>query len=180
MRELENALIKVFSNLTGLDANKGQIRVAYADNPGPSWKHTDTVLSFFITPVSDSYDQDAYDTIERDTRKMTYTQVLNVDISVYGPQSREIASRLRVLIQREDLRHPLTKINAFPVVKTPPPRYVPYEFNKQWWQRTDLDLTINWLTQYIDEPTYFESANIGIHTDKGDYRNVNITAETSS
>lgn len=180
MRELENALIEVFQNITQLDPNKGQIRVAYADNPGPSWKHTDEVLSFFLTSVSDSYDQDNFETYTNNERGIYYTQVIDVNISIYGSTSRELASKLRVLIQREDLRRPLTRIKAFPVLKTPPPRYVPYEYNKQWWQRTDLTLTFNWFTSYKDRVEYFESANIGIYTDKGDYRYVDVTTKTRS
>lgn len=184
MRRLEDALIEVFASITGLDPNKGEIRVAYAENPGPSWKHTEDVLTFYLAPISDTYDQDQEETLtpggEIFGRTTRHTQVIEANLSIYGPESRLIADRLRVLIQKEDLRRPLTSIKAFPVLKTPPARYVPYEYNKQWWQRTDMTLTFNWQTDVVDSVNRIMSANIIFKTEKGETRHADITTNTGS
>lgn len=184
MTDLENALITVFASITGLQPEKGAIRLAYEDESAPSWSHTEDVLAFFLTPVSAPIDQDFYESLavnnSKFTRKTLQTQVIEANLFFYGPHCRELANKLRVLIQKEDLRRPLTSIKAFPVLKTPPARYVPYEFNKQWWQRADMTLTFNWQTTLTDEVNRIESANIIIETEKGEIRNVDITSNTGS
>ena len=183
MTELENALITVFANLTHLDPNKGEIRLAYEDNSAPSWNHEEDGLAFFLTPVSETIDQDYEEKLAHANDKfsrVTYqTQVIEANLSFYGPNCRELANKVRVLIQKEDLRRPLTTIKAFPVLKTPPARYIPYEFNKQWWKRVDLTLVFNWQTILADEVNKIKSANIIIKTEKGEKRDVNITSNTS-
>ena len=187
MGDLENALITVFASITGLKPETGAIRLAYEDNSAPSWSHTEDVLAFFLTPVSASIDQDYEEELKGNTlkpntftRKTFQTQVIEANLSFYGPHCRELANRLRVLIQKDDLRRPLTTIKAFPVLKTPPARYVPYEYNKQWWQRADMTLTFNWQTILTEEVNKIESANIIIKTEKGEIRNVDITTNTGS
>lgn len=182
MIELENALVEVIANITGLNPNNGEIRVAYADNPGPSWKHTDNVVTLYLTPVSASPDQDFSEELKLTpgsttfNRKTFQTQVIDVNLSIYGPSCRELANRLRVLVQKEDLRRPLTSIKAFPVLKTPPATYVPYEHNKQWWQRTDMTLTFNWQTELVESVNQILSASVRIFTEKGEHTNANTTS----
>lgn len=182
-KELENAFIAVASRITGLDPNKGEIRVAYAEEPAPSWKHTDNVIAFYVNPLDDLYGEDFFESEitneENITRNTTFTDVVQLAISCYGPKSREFAKKLQVYIQKRDYRKELTSIGAFPVLKTPSPKYVPYEYNKQWWQRTDLELTLNVETTFTDQVNFLESANISVITDKGEQRNVNITDKTS-
>lgn len=186
MTDLENALITVFASITGLKDSDGSIRLAYEDNSAPSWSHTEDVLTFYLTPVSASIDQDYGEELINKvnthlfTRKTYQTQVVEANLSFYGPHCRELANKLRVLIQKDDLRRPLTTIKAFPVLKTPPARYVPYEHNKQWWQRADMTLTFNWQTILTEEVNKIESANIIIKTEKGEIRNVDITPNTGS
>ena len=179
---LENAFITAVAKITSLDPNKGQIRVAYAEEPAPSWKHTDDVVAFYIEPLAEEYAEDYYETsVEKDdklTRTTTFTDVVKVNISCYGPNSRLYAKKIQVYIQKNDYRRALAQIGAYPVLKSPSPRYVPYEYNKQWWQRTDLELTFNVKTNFTDTTNFIKSVNISVITDKGDTRDV-ITDQTS-
>ena len=185
MTALENALIQVFASLTGLKPETGAIRLAYEDYSAPSWSHTEDVLAFFLTPVSALIDQDYEEELTSKnlhtfTRKTFQTQVIEANLSFYGPNCRELANKVRVLIQKDDLRRPLTTIKAYPVLKTLPARYIPYEFNKQWWQRADMTLTFNWQTTLTEEVNKIESADIIIKTEKGETRYVDITPNTGS
>lgn len=184
MIQFENALISTLAKITELDPDQGQIRVAYTDEPGPSWKHTEDVICFYLEAVSSPYDQDCFETmtpaIPNYIRKTDTTQVINANLSLYGPHCRELANRIRVLIQKNDYREALTNIEAFPVLKTPPAQYIPYEYNKQWWQRTDMTLTFNWLTHIVEQINTFESAEIGIYKDKGDSKHADITIDSGS
>lgn len=179
---LENTLIQSLAQITGLDPSKGQIRVAYADEPAPSWKHNDDVIAFYINPVQAEYAEDYFETLTTHDdfldRSTTFTDVVQVIISCYGPHSREFAKKIQVYIQKSDYRIYMARIGAYPVLKAPSPRYVPYEYNKQWWQRTDLELTFNVKTTFTDRTHFIKSANIRVITDKGDTRDV-ITDQTS-
>lgn len=177
-KEIENALIEAFTKITDLNPSKGEIRVSYQDMTQPSWKHSDTVLSFHLSPVANLYSEDVDVTFkgsEHTLLKMEnkFTSVLDCSISVFGPICRETAERVRVLIQHELFRAPLTKKRIYPVLKTPSPRYVPYEYNKQWWQRADITLTLNVENVIeIDNVPAIESVQIGIITDTGERRDV--------
>lgn len=179
---LENAFITAVAKITGLDPNKGQIRVAYAEEPAPSWKHTDDVIAFYIEPLAEEYAEDYYETTVEDndklTRTTTFTDVVKINVSCYGPNSRIYAKKIQVYIQKNDYRRALAQIGAYPVLKSPSPKYIPYEYNKQWWQRTDLELTFNVKTNFTDTTNFIKSVNISVITDKGDTRDV-ITDQTS-
>lgn len=184
MRKLEDALIKTLAYITELSPNKGQIRIAYADEPGPSWKHTENVVCFYLEAVSDPMDQDYHESFESTEngylRRTRNTQVIEAHLSFYGPKCRELANRTRILIQKSDFRGALDKIEAFPVLKTPPAQYIPYEYNKQWWQRTDMTLTFNWLIEFVEQINTIESADIGIYKDKGESKYADITINSGS
>lgn len=174
---LENAFIKAVTKITGLDPNKGEIRVAYAEEPAPSWKHTDNVVAFYVNPIQDEYGEDYYDNLKNNQkdsldRSTTFTDVVQLVVSCYGPRCREFAKKIQVYIQKSDYRIDLSKIGAYPVLKSPSPRYVPYEYNKQWWQRTDLELTFNVKTTFTDTTNFIKSVNISVITDKGETRDV--------
>lgn len=179
MIQFEDALTKTLANLTNLKPNKGQIRVAYADESAPSWKHTDDVICFYLTPVSGTYGEDSFEKYTLNgssfNRGTTHTQIIEVNFNIYGPHCRELADLIRILIRKSENRSALTAIKAFPVSKAPTVNYVPYGYNQQWWQRADMTLTFNWQTDYADTVNTINSATIGIYTDKGDHENVNIT-----
>lgn len=179
---LENTIITALSKITGLDPDKGEIRVAYAEEPAPSWKHTDNVVAFYLEPIQDEYAEDYFETHKKTedklTRTTTFTDVVKCNLSCYGPNSRLNAKKIQVYIQKSDYRIDLARIGAYPVLKSPSPRYVPYEYNKQWWQRTDLELTFNVKTTFTDTTNFLKSVNISVITDKGDTRYV-ITDQTS-
>lgn len=180
MIRFEDAITSTLAKITNLKTNRGEIRVAYADESAPSWKHTDDVIAFYLTPVSGVYGEDSFEKYTRSgdlfSRTTTHTQIIEVNLSIYGPHCRELADRIRILIRKGENRSELTKIKAFPVSKTPTVNYVPYEYNQQWWQRTDMTLTFNWQTDFVDTVNTIKSASIGIYTEKGEYENVNITS----
>lgn len=180
--ELENGFMECFASiLTGLSSSNGTLRISYSQEVGPSWKHNENVLSFYLSPLSDVYDQDIFteenynEETDQIDRKIQFTNVIDVNCSFFGPLCRENARKLQVLIQKAEYREPLTKLSVFPVLKRPPVRYLPYEYNKQWWQRADLVLTFNCFDTVEDSINTFKSAVIKI-TDTGETRDVDITS----
>lgn len=147
--ELHDAITGVLANITGLDPNKGEIRIAYSQQGQPSWRHMDTVVSYYLNPVNDIYDQDITDFLEYDDEKdlivktEKFTQVLECRCSCYGPESRMLSTLIRAGIQSDENRLSLSRVGIYPVPKVPPPIFMPYEYNKQWWLRSDVVITLN-------------------------------------
>lgn len=170
-QELEDAVTKVLANITGLDPDKGEIRLAYSQQGQPSWKHTDTVVAYYLTPSNDPYDQDIDSTYKYKSdvdvfdKKDIFTQVLECRISCYGPNCKSLATLIRAAIQSDENRLELSKVNIYPVPKIPPYRYVPYEYNKQWWLRADVFLLLNVYTTLSSEVQRITSANIKVKPD---------------
>lgn len=178
--ELQDAITKVLSNITGLDPNKGEIRLAYSQQGQPSWKHTDTVVAFFLRPYNDPYDQDIDDSYKYTNRKFdkksVFTQVLECRISCYGPKCQSLATLIRAEIQSDENRLNLSKVNIYPVPKVAPPIFAPYEYNKQWWYRSDVSIVFNVYTVITSQVNNIESAEVTLITEKLGERNVNITS----
>ena len=182
---LENAITEVLANITGLDPNKGEIRLAYSQQGQPSWRHTDTVVAFYLTPSNDPFDQDITDKYgynqESDVfdKKALFTQVIECKISCYGPRCKSLATLIRADIQSDENRLSLSKVNIYPVPKVPPPTFAPYEYNKQWWYRADVSILFNVYTIITSQINRIASANITIKTKEIGETNVNITPKTS-
>lgn len=182
--QLENAITEVLANITGLDPNAGQIRLAYNQDGQPSWTHKDTVVAYYLTTSNDEYDQDITDSYlnnpnNKFDKKEIFTQVLDCRISCYGPNCRSLATLIRAAIQSDENRLSLSKVNIYPVPKIPPYRFIPYEYNKQWWLRADVFLLFNVYTEITSEVPRIESANIKLVTKEIGEKDVNITPNTS-
>ncbi len=179
-KDLEDAITKALSNITGLDPNKGEIRLAYSQQGQPSWRHTDTVVAYYLTPSNDPYDQDITDTYKNNIsgnidKKEIFTQVLECRISCYGPNCKSLATLIRAAIQSDENRLELSKVNIYPVPKVPPYRYVPYEYNKQWWLRADVFLLLNVYTTISNHVEKLESAQVKLVTKEIGELDVDVT-----
>lgn len=184
--ELENKITEVLSNITGLDPNKGEIRLAYNQQGQPGWRHTDTVVAYYIRPYNDPYGEDItdnysyndkHDNFDKDS---VFTRVMECRISCYGPKHNNLSTLIWGGIQSDENRLNLSKVNIFPIPKISPPEFVPYEFNKQWWLRSDVSILFNVYTKISSQVNSIESAEIKVITKEEGEINVNITPKTSS
>lgn len=184
-QQIEDAITKVLSNITGLDPNAGQIRLAYSQQGQPSWTHEDTVVAYYLRPSNDPMDQDIDDTYKYNenandfNKKEIFTQVLECRISCYGPNCKSLATLIRAGIQSDENRLNLSKVHIYPVPKVPPPTFAPYEYNKQWWSRADVYLLFNVYTTISSQVNRIESAEVKIITKEQGEIDVNITSNTS-
>lgn len=164
--QIYNGLIEVFSDITGLDPNKGEIRRAYQLQSQPGWRHTDNVISFWLTNNSDIYHEDIMDSYDFSgpmVKNSTFTQVLSCNISCYGPNSKDMALLIWAGIQSDENRLALSKLKIYPVPKNAPPNYVPYQYNNQWWNRTDITLIFNVYTNISNEINSIKSVEINLN-----------------
>lgn len=180
--ELYSQISQVLANITGMDPTKGEIRLAYSEQGQPSWRHKDNVIAYYLTPSRDVYNEDITEGYlyneEEDKFDKTevFTQVMDCKISCYGPLSRNLSTLIRVGIQSDENRLNLSKYNIYPVPKTPPAMFVPYEYNKQWWLRSDLTITFNIFTKITSQVDRLVGAGITILTDTGDAYHGDITS----
>lgn len=170
--QLHDAITAVIANITGLDPDKGEIRIAYSQQGQPSWRHTDTVISYYLNPSNDVYDQDITDKLVFDQAKdkfiktERFTQVLECRCSCYGPESRKLSTLIRAGIQSDENRLSLSKVGIYPVPKVPPPIFMPYEYNKQWWLRSDVVITLNVFSTITSTVNRLVSADITVNNEK--------------
>lgn len=181
--ELHDAITTVLANITGLDPNSGEIRIAYSQQGQPSWRHDDTVVAYYLNPVNDAFDQDITDSLEYDGEKdlivktERFTQVLECRCSCYGPQSRMLSTLIRAGIQSDENRLTLSEVGIYPVPKVPPPIFMPYEYNKQWWLRSDVVITLNVFSTITSTVNRLVSAEISINSENtGEKINVNTSS----
>lgn len=178
--QLEDIITSWLGELTGLDPNKGQVRIAYGQDNYPSWSHRDSVVAFYMQPVDDTlgedlskdynYNQDKFDETIR------FTQVYDCLISVYGPNCKTLATLIRTNFLLDSKRLNLSKNNIYPVLKTPPANYLPYEFNSQWWQRCDVTIRMNVYTVLTSQVEKIQSVNIKVITKETGEKDVNIVS----
>lgn len=170
--QLHDAITGVLANITGLDPDKGEIRIAYSQQGQPSWRHTDTVISYYLNPLNDVYDQDITDKLifneDKDnfTKTERFTQVMECRCSCYGPQARMLSTLIRAGIQSDENRLSLSKVGIYPVPKVPPPTFLPYEYNKQWWLRSDVAITLNVFSTITSTVNRLVAADITVNNEK--------------
>lgn len=177
--QFENIITKWLSSLTGLDYNKGQIRVAYGQDNYPSWNHNDTIIAYYLQPTMDVYGEDIMDDYDyqnsgKFNKTSTFTQVYDCNISIYGPECRTLATLIRTNYLLDEKRLELSKSGIYPVKGTPPCNYIPYEFNSQWWKRADVTIKMNVHTTLTSQVEKIQSANIKVITHETGEKDVNI------
>jgi hypothetical protein len=181
--QLEDIITTWLSDLTGLDPNRGQVRIAYGRDSYPSWGHQDTVVAYYLNPVNDLYGEDISDNYEYEpgesplfNKSSTLTQVYDCMISIYGPQCRTLATLIRTNYLMDEKRLQLSRSGIYPVKGTPPANYVPYEFNTQWWQRADVIIRMNIHTVLTSQINPIESVNIKVTTKETGEKDVIIVS----
>lgn len=180
--QLEDIITQWLAGLTGLDPNKGEIRIAYGQDNYPSWSHTDTVVAYYLQPVDDQYGEDIHSDYKyRDANLVfdkhdSFTQVYDCNISVYGPECRTLATLIRTNYLFDEKRLALSRAGVYPVKGTSPCRFVPYEFNSQWWKRADVTIRMNIHSVLTSQIHNIKSANIKVITKETGETDVDIVS----
>lgn len=179
--QLEDIITTWLADLTGLDPNKGEIRVAYGQDNYPSWSHTDTVVAYYLQPADDVYGEDVHSNYTEYSETQfdksdSFTQVYDCNISVYGPECRTLATLIRTNYLLDEKRLILSRSGIYPVKGTSPCRFVPYEFNSQWWKRADVTIRMNIHSVLTSQVGMIQSANIKVITKETGETDVDIVS----
>lgn len=167
--DLEDLFWNVTEKLIGLDptlpANAKKVRIAWPTDGAPGWKITEDVAFIRIG------DADAPINIPRDTTSTptsdvattlasTYTRVLTVHWSIYGPNSYDNAFLIRNNLYNQDIHDQLAQKNIYIVTEIDAPVRSPELFSSQWWEHTNMQATFNEFIKVENSANLITSASI--------------------
>jgi hypothetical protein len=150
--DLEDLFWNVTEKLIGLDptlqVNANKVRIAWPTGGAPAWKINDDVTFIRIGDADDPLN------IPRDTTStpidsltttlsMTYTRVLTVHWSLYGPNSYDNAFLIRNNLYNQSIHDQLANSNIYIVTEISTPIRAPELFADQWWEHTSMQATFN-------------------------------------
>lgn len=149
----------------GLDpaakASQKRIRIGYPTEGAPAWKREESVgfilVSFANDPITQqvemSYKQTSATTAEHVS---SYTRVIQVAWTFYGPNSYDDADKIRAGLHR----NPLLFSPLHLVTDVPAPYRLPELFGGQWWERSTLTARFNEKVVRSSNVSYIESAEV--------------------
>lgn len=166
-----SAIEDIFWNYTlkslGLDpaakASQKRIRIGYQPEGAPGWKRTDNVGFILVTPTGDPITQQteiSYTRADEETalRSASYTRVIQVTWTFYGPSSFDDADKVRNgLFVNPALFDPLKL-----VTNVSPPFRFPELFEGQWWERSSFTAQFNELVVRTSNVNYIQSAEVQV------------------
>lgn len=178
LTELNTLLHGVTVTMSGYSDQN--VRIAYQGNQQPAWNREDDVIFIYIQPVEDDYAKNI-DTVAINPTPISgepgflmdvnhaFTRVLAVDFQVYGPNSYDTCVLLKYKIGTPAIRNVLAVQQAYPLPHIPQPKRVPYLFNRQWFDRSDLQVKMN-VKSLIEEFAYsFADATINLYNQDGQF-----------
>lgn len=167
LKGIEN-IIWVFTVKTlGLDPlsdfAQETVRIGYGPEGQPGWKRTDDQIFILVTTVDDPYVRQTEITYMDKTQDdlnlvSSYTRVLQVSWTLYGPNSFDNADVIRNGLY--------TQVNSFEPLKlvtsVPASFRLPELFAGQWWERSTLTARFNEKVVRRNTVNYIDSADIKV------------------
>ena len=184
LSELNTLFHTAVTSITGYDPQL--VRIAYQTNQQPSILSDQDVVYIYITPSDSPYDKQVETTHTVGSpvsgeigtpmpAELGYTRTMSVLLMSFGPSNYDTADLLRVMFSTDiTTKESLNAAGIYMVLQPSAPRRVPYPYNGQWFQRTDVELLFN-LTTTRDRVDYsIESATINIYAEEGLIRTVDV------
>ena len=146
LTELEDLFQSVAVSVTELSPKN--VRIGWQSEGQPAFNIDENVIGLMVTIEPDPWD------VQRDvtyqyvnelalTEKVTYYRVLNVQFQIFGPDSFNLADKLRSGLLSNNALLEMMALNVAPLTDIPTPIRVPYLFNGRWWDRTDVNCVFN-------------------------------------
>lgn len=171
LEELQN----IFYTITLFNSNipSHKVRHTYQGNSAPTFNRDEDVIYLTVTQKDDDYDKNKhiqtiyFDDPEYGKEATFYTRVIQVDWICHGVHSFNNADEIRNKILTRDVRAILNKNRIRPLTDIPAPVRIPYAFNNQWFDRTDLTAYFNVGTERITEVPWLQKAEIVLPDEEG-------------
>lgn len=183
LAQLKTIFHDVTVDITALDPKRG-VRNTYQREGQPAWQITENVVFVEIRPIDNQYDK-LRDITWGEQAPVTgqeivsdystsYTRVMQVDWICYGPDSFDLADKIRFGILSQASLATLADSEIAPLTEIPAPRRAPEVYDGRWWERSDVRAYFNVLTTRTETVPYLDSANIELHTEQGLYGTIEI------
>lgn len=171
LQELQDIFYTITLFNSTLLSNK--VRHVYQGNSAPAYERNEDAVYLNVTVKDDPYDKNKHIQVaytgdnEYGQESTFYTRVIQVDWICHGPHSFNYADDIRNKILTRDVREILVKHHIRPLTDIPAPVRIPYAFNNQWFERTDLTAYFNVGTERITEVPWLKEAVILLPDDEG-------------
>ncbi|WP_103110746.1 phage neck terminator protein [Brevibacillus reuszeri] len=171
LSEIQDIFWDCTIKILGLDPSKKEnqkrIRKGYPAEGAPAWQRTDNVGFILVSIANDPYSQQIETSYTRASEKTanqlsSYTRVLQVQWTFYGPSSFDDADKVRAALYRS----PLLFSPLHLVTNVPAPIRLPELFGGQWWERTSFTANFNEKVVRSSTVNYIESAEIKVIPDR--------------
>lgn len=140
----------LFSNvgaaITGLPGSC--IRPAYQTDSPPTWEQSQDIIYFHISReswqgsqfVETSYSPNSPEIVNQ---SIFFTELLIVDWTAYGAHAFDNLRLIKPMILTDLIRSLMAPYHIFPIPDEESPSRLPFQFNNQNWERSDLRTTFN-------------------------------------
>lgn len=175
LADLQSLIQQATVSITDLDGKN--VRIAFQGRNQPAHTIEQDIIYVSLKQISDDwgkYQEKIYDP-DYEQEQTFYTRVMECTWFCYGPNSFEFADAIRIGIYYPDIRAPLNRENVKPLVQPPNPDRVPYVFDTQWWERSDLKINFNVGTLRTNTTPWISSAEVDIYDEDGLQRVANIS-----
>lgn len=165
-------LNSIFWNITvqmlGLDINNpatnSAVRISWPIDGAPAWQITDNVTFIKVLLDDDEYNRIRdveYINIPNDTNNITqatsYTKVLRIMWTFYGPDSEDRSQTIRDQLFYQDIHDTLSLNDIYMITDVVEPVRAPEFYDTRWWERVDMFVRFNELiTRNITIPVINE------------------------
>ncbi|MCR8981644.1 hypothetical protein [Brevibacillus laterosporus] len=171
LAEIEDIFWNCTIKLLGLDPemkeSQKRIRIGYSAEGAPAWKRDENVGFILVSLANDPYTQQveiSYNKTSETTADhvSSYTRVIQVSWTFYGPSSFDDADKVRAGLYRS----PLLFSPLHLVTNVPSSLRLPELFGGQWWERSTLTARFNEKVVRSSTVNYIETAGIEIIPDR--------------
>ena len=170
LSEVKAALRQQLTSL--LDLPETHIRENYPGDSSPFAKKGENTLYYYVTPTDEPINRqiDTVRTAGSGTnlrQTVSYNRVLQIYLTVYGPDSYDILTNLRLkLLSGAAGQNPLRAAGLYLVPDVAEPNLLWEIYQNQWYQRSDLQFRCNQLATLETEIPSVEVADIVLMTEQ--------------
>ena len=171
LKDLEKIFRSDLLSILGVSDNalNTPVRLSWPTNGQTDWKIDEDVMFLQLTDEGgadiaqtiDTYWEDADEDLNRVD---CLTRVLKLTLIAYGPNSYDhlVAVRFAMMVGRDSLK----SNNLFIVPEPAAPQRAPELFQGRWWERSDLVLTFNHLTEFTAGVKTIKSVDVTVDANK--------------
>lgn len=179
LKQIEDFFQNLITEMLGLDPalpqNQDVVRIGWPEDGAPAWKRNDDRVFLKINTKNNEYNRPkdityANKDIDNASYIMEYTRSLEVQLTLYGPNSFDNAQTIANSFLIPGFLELCSVNGLFLDTNINDPQRSPELFNGQWWDRSNLIVVFNEYMKIESTIPYIKTVDITIN----DVSNINI------